>query len=827
LVEHAGAFLAELRYSLRRLWSNPLFVIIATVSVTLGVGAVLSTFSLINLVFLRSITASSPEQLAEIGYTDSKDWRDKFSYNTFVSFGLAQNGLSSLFAFADLGALTSTHDTTTETISGMAASHEMFATLGIQPILGRAPLPSEDSSFGPNVVLISHDYWIRSFGANHNICGSVITLNTRSFVVIGVLPRGFRGMSLGERPDVVVSVSSLAALFDSSERLRGQGPFIFRLVGRRQSGVSDPQVATKLGPLFRESLESDITKFPPSLQTDLRLYFRNTRFGVRSAMKGGASPLRKELLIPLVILGSLVAMLLAAVCGNLSILFLIRAESRKSEATLRLALGCPRLYLLLPWLVESVTVAFVGMILGCFLAWRAAPVLLVGLADISIARTIDFNSLREFAGPGLALTLVCAILAILPCLVRVLSLTADSATKGLGRAAKSPTFGVILLSSQVVVSVLLSTSAVLFVESLLNLQRVHSGYDENNHLLFSIDPQLSGYKGGRLMTFYDDVERRLNAIPGVRSATGFRYSPGHHHGATYLDLLDGSVIQTADREVGQNLVGSGFARTLGMTLLEGRDIGSQDAANGPLVVVINEAFARKYFGRHSPIGQRISFIWTKGKYYEIVGVVGDARDAGLHQPITPMAYLAYRQNPSNPGPLTFVIRTDIMPRSIIPSARQELARTDPTVAITDLQTLHDSLQEPLFKDRVLAFTAVMLAVLATGLVSLGIFALLSNIITNRTREIGIQIALGASSSDVVRSVSKGILLATATGTIVGAGASFLISKYLRATLFGLQGYPMIGAALLSTAVLLVVAGSSFFPLIRAIRIDPATALRYE
>jgi putative ABC transport system permease protein len=192
-----------------------------------------------------------------------------------------------------------------------------------------------------------------------------------------------------------------------------------------------------------------------------------------------------------------------------------------------------------------------------------------------------------------------------------------------------------------------------------------------------------------------------------------------------------------------------------------------------------------------------------------------------------MVYLAYKQNPSNLGPLTFVVRTDINPRSIIRSARRELASADPTVALSDPQTLHDSLQEPLFKDSVLAFTAVMLAVLAIGLVSLVIFALLSNIITNRTREIGIQIALGASSSDVVRGISKGILLATAIGILVGAGASFLILRYLSATLFGLQGYDMIGASLLSTAVLLVVAASSSFPLIKAIRMDPGIALRYE
>ncbi len=844
----------DLRFALRRLARSPGFTLAAVLSLALAIGANSAVFGLVDRVLLTRLPVRDPDGLVLLGWVGEGNpavrnlmgWFEgtpqgyrstSFSVPAFRALRDHNHTLSSLFAFSEDPRLDVVVDGRGELASGQVVSGGYFAGLGVGARLGRVLTSEDDRPGAVPVVVLSHEYWQRRFGADARVVGRRVFLDTHPFTVVGVTPPGFAGsLQVDSAPDLFLTLAADAAVSPGAAGLDSPGDWWLQLMGRVAPGVSREVARAELDTILgrviadaaarRSGAETaaglDSPGEPPPPLPHL----------VLSSGARGLQQVRHTLVEPLAVAQSVCLGLLAIACVNLANLLLARAGARRREVAIYLSLGAGRRRLVRQLLTEAAVLAAAGGALGLVLARAGGGALAAVLASQAGSgrlpapafdgRVVAFTAALTL-GAGLVFGLVPALRATRADLSSALG---EGSAGGGGRHRQR--LGRTLLGVQVALSVALLAVTGMFGATLRNLEQVDLGFQPRGVAVFRIDPSLSGYRGARLAELYGRLLEGLRALPGVRSAALTQVPPLSGVG-WYAKAGVASPREGEPERVGAYVSPSDpdLLKTLGIPVVLGRGLGPADGPDAPRVAVVSEALARKAFGAASPLGRRL--VLHGDTPFEIVGVAGDARIRSLREEPAPALYLPYTQSLDVMDSATFLVRSDGDPTTVLAAARRLVHRTDPGLALFDARSLADQVARGLSRERQLSRLAELSSFLALVLASLGVYGLLSYAVAGRRREIGIRMALGADRARVVRLVLRE-LLRVAAGALVGVALAVAAGRGLEGLLYGLApGSPQAVVALATAvAVMMVVAvAAAWVPARRAARLDPAEVLRAE
>ena len=842
--------ISDLRYSLRTLAKNPAFTTVTVLTLALGIGVNTAIFSLINVVMLKSLPVRQPEQLvlfqwAVKGFpvmipTLRGSWNmdnsgrtvsTSFTYLAFEEARANNQVLAGICAFADAGRLNLVDGGQPGLAVADLVSGEYFSTLGVQPILGRPLTLQDDRTEAPRALVISHGYWMRRFGGDVAAVGRNVTLNDVPFTIVGVAPAEFFGVQPGRAVDLWLPLHSEKQVLPDSDW--GRTSWYLLVMGRLKPGISQSEALANLQVIFRQSVLEGARALPK----DAEIPYLELPPGSK-----GLDFLRSEFSHPLFILMTVVGLVLLIACANVANLLLERATSRRREIAVRLALGAGRGRLIKQLLTESAVLTIAGGVTGLVLAYWASNLLVVmmssGRDPIALHVRPDAYVLAFTA----SLSVLTAILVgLAPALQGTRLDLAPALKAGRSGATSAPrrfvglrlSLAKGLVVTQVAVSLVLLVGAGLFVRTLVKLENENIGFNRSNLVLFGIDPTQQGYKGERLARFYEELQGRLKAVPGVRSVSLSMHPLLKGEVSIWGLKLDGYTppprpggVKDNSIDVHVNKVGPDFFSTMGIPVLLGRAIGAEDSATSPMVALVNQAFVGKYLDGQSPVGHRAGWDGERDKM-EIVGVVKDTRYGQLRRDPPPTVYVPYTQYPNYLGAMHFEVRTAGDPRNWLASIVDVVRGLDKQVPVFDAKTQTEEIDEAVFRERIFAQLTSLFGVLAALLACLGLYGLMSYSVAGRRNEIGIRMALGARRAGILRWVlveALGlVLLGLALGVPVALGATRLISSQL----YGLRpndALTLVLATLLLAAVALL---AGYIPARRATKVDPVVALRYE
>ena len=818
--------ITDLRYGLRMLAKSPAFTAVAVLSLALGIGANTAIFSLVNVVLLKPIPVHEPERLVSVFMLDQrnegnlplshlnyKDLRDQNQVFTDMA----------AFTFAQMNWSTGNDS---EQIPAQVVSGNYFSVLGASPAWGRAFVPEEDQKPTP-VVVVSHGFWERSLGSDPAILGKTLTLNRRPFTVVGVAPKGFSGTLLGGGPSVWVPMSMHDVAqpnFTWYEQRRGL--FLFA-VGRLSPGLSVEQASANLRTIFAQ----------------LEQAFPNDNKG-RSA---GAVPLLEARLNPQgqagapvvrmsITLMFVVGIVLLIACANIANLLLARANKRKKEIAVRLALGADRRRLVRQLLTESTLLSVLGATLGLVLAYWVLG-LLVG-TDLPLpfpvednlsldGRVLSFTAALAVA-TGLLFGLAPAVQASKPDVIPVLK--NESVPSGARRTGLAAVLNLrqSLVVLQIALSLISLVTAGLFVRSLRHSRQIDTGFQTSNVLVMNFNLGRDGYTPERGQLFYQQVVERTSSLPGVRRVSVAQNAP-LGGGVLRSVFPEGADSTTRDRILVQvNSVSPGYLDTLGIALQRGRDFTDVDAADAPKVVIINETMARRFWPGEDALGKRFKFFGDED-FTTVIGIANDAKYNAVAEDPTPFIYQPLRQNYTPAATLHIRAAADAAP--LVSAVRREVQQLDPGLSVFNIRTLEDQVAESLAPLRINVILLTTFGGLALLLASIGLYGVASYSVAQRRREIGLRMALGAQPGSVLRLVLARGLLLVAIG--LAAGLAIVLPVTLAKPDLLAELLPNVSArdpltfgatsALLAFVALIV----SYIPAWRATRIDPVIALRTE
>jgi predicted permease len=808
--------LQDVRFGFRILLKSPAFTLVAALSLALGIGANTAVFSIINASLLKPLPVEEPARLVSVFTTDvGRPGNLPTSHLNYIDYRDQNQVFSGLLAYTFAG-LSLNRGETTEPIFGHVVSGNYFDVLGVKAALGRTFLPDEDKTPGTHpVVVLSHGLWQRSFGGDPNLVGKTISLNRHEFTVVGITPEGFTGTEIGPGPDLWVPMmmhDQVQPGFDWYDTRRG---LFLGLIGRLNTGVSVEQAqaslkifSAQLASTYPRDNEGRGAQVVPLLQA-------------RIDPDGSG-----QLLLHSGVMVGVVALVLLIACANIANLLLARASARRKEIAMRLALGAGRARLIRQLLTESLVLSLVGGLLGFLVAfWAKGLLQSVGPFDAgptSVAtlnfRVLGFTLLISLLS-GVVFGLAPALQASKPDLV----LTLKGETPAMARRA----FGFNLRKALVVIQVALSLvaliSAGLFVRSLRNAQAVNPGFITSNILLAGFNLGREGMARPQVINFERQLVERAGALPGVKSVTiaGNRPFGG---GILRSVFLEGQAPSARGVLVQINPVGLRFFETLGIPLLKGRDFSERDGENAPQVVIVNETMARRFWPDQEAIGKRFKFFGEEF-YREVVGVARDARYNTLTEANAPFIYLPLLQNYADVG--TLHVRTAGDPAKISAAVRSVARGLAANVPLLNVQTLSDLIDQSLDGQRSQTRLLAFFSLLALLLSSIGIYGVMSYSVAQRTREIGIRMALGARSRNVLSLVIVQGMTLVLGGVALGLIAAFAVTRLIGSLLFGVTASDPATFVVTSLLLLGVAALASYLPARRATKVDPLVALRYE
>ena len=833
----------DIRYGLRMLGKNPGFTAIAVATLALGIGANTAIFSLLNAIMLQSIPVRNPQELVVLRWsahahpqnagsssfgdcqwtrwTSSSSGSCSFPYPMFKEIRNQDEGFSNVAAFAGPAQVDLSGNGTATVVHAELVSGDYFQTLGVTAALGRTIQPDDEREGSEAVVVLSHAYWESGFGGAADAVGKVIKLNGVPFTIVGIADPGFTRLTPGRGYDMWVPLSQFGSLRlqwgNSSTDAKN---WWLVVMGRLRPGVTQQQAQSAVSLLFRNQLIADKT-FKAEDQPEVAL------IPAQKALSG----IRGRFEQPLLILMAAVAILLLISCANVAGLLLSRAATREKEVAVRLALGAGRSRLIRQLLTESVMLSCMGAALGVLLAYWGAAALTTFIFGNSYSSfgAVDTSPDATVLGITMAVAVLTGVLfGLAPALrgtrIDVGPVLKENAGSLSGASFGGRRFGLgsALVVAQVALCLIVLAGAGLVVRSLANLKNINPGFDTRNVLEFAIDPSLTGYyQKDRIEPLYRELQTRLSSLPGVQSVS---YSSG--------TLLDGG-LWTEDLKVeGQTnkgtvesqmlAVGSDFFHTMKIPLLTGRTLSAADMGATQSVAVVNRAFVETFLDKRQPLGLHFGGDDPKSRQYEIVGVVGDTKYAGLRDEIKPTAYIPLRE-----GEAHFAIRTAMNTQALVPIVRKVVSELDNNLPVYDVKTQTERIERLLFNERLLARLASLFGLLALVLACLGLYGLLAYEVARRTREIGIRAALGAQSRDVLRLVGGQGLLLIALGFVLGVVAAVGVTSSLSSFLYGVK--PTDPATFLAVGALLLLVGltACYIPARRATQVDPMVALRYE
>ncbi|HUI55996.1 MAG TPA: ABC transporter permease [Bryobacteraceae bacterium] len=836
------SLLQDLRFTIRTVLKSPGFLLVAVLSLALGIGANTAIFSLINAVMLRLLPVPHPEQLvlltdpAEAGIaveTTEHGVRSILSYPEFdqlrahnqVFSGLfaAQSQVESLDMFLERDGREQSTKAQTQLVSG-----EFFGVLGLTPALGRVFTPAEDQTRGANpVAVLSYGFWQREFAGDAAALSRTFRLGHGTFQVIGVAPRDFRGIVVGADTDLWIPISMQAQVLPGRDYLTPRDTLWLQVMGRLVPGMPIKRAEAGINVTFQQVLhEWAVTSTPEQRRGmfDQQIQFRN---GAK-----GMSELRGEFSDPLVLLMAMAGLVLLIACANIANLLLARANGRQREIGVRLALGANRFRLVRHLLTESLLVATLGGILGSWVAVWGRDLLVAAVSGgPGLERAVAQSDLRVLlftAGATLATALLFGLLPSLRATRVDIQCTLGSGTRGTVGGRGRVKTGRILVVAQVAISLVLLIGATLFLRSLRNLVTQKLGFLPERILMIRVDPMGGGYYGASSANLLQQLRQKLRSIPGVQGVTLSNYGLFDGDSGDPISLDGSPVHDRHDLRSRWTLIGPDYFRTLGVPLLRGREVDSGDAARRAQVCVVNESFARFFFPNSDPLGHHVTDEYpTTRETYEIVGVVADAKEHHPAERSRPRFYANVFHPIGTVESVTFLLRAAAQSSDIALGARQAIEQADRGLPILQIQSATQQISRTLVTNRLTAELSAFFGGLALLLAAVGLYGVMSYAMARRTSEIGVRMALGATHTGVLRMVLRETLWLVGAGVAIGLPCALASGHWIAGSLFGLK--PADGPTILLALAILfaTTAAAGYIPARRAARIDPMTALRQE
>lgn len=816
--------LADLRYAWRTLLRTPGFVAVAVISLAMGIGANTTIFSIVNGLLFRPLPVPRPHEVVGVFTSDySGPAFGASAYADYLDIAAQSKMLSGLAAHA-LQPVSFSAEGTTERLVAELVSANYFDVLEVRPVLGRGFLPEEGDVLRPSaVVVLSDAVWRSRFGSSPGILGRMITISGRPMTVVGVMPPGYQGILRGLRLDIWVP-APMQTVLDPAADQWSRGNRSFLLTGRLRPGIEAAAAQTEMS-LLAERLHRE----HPQQWTDVRGAGRRLTLLTESRIRIAPPDARGPAVAGSVLLMVVVGLVLLVACANLAGLLLARAAARRREIAIRLALGATRGRLIRQFLTESLLVTFIGGGLGLLLtAWMTQilqrfqpptgfPVRLELPVD---ARVIGF-AVGISLLTGVLLGLVPSLQASRPALVPALKEESGGCKPVRTRLREA------FIVGQVALSFLLLTAAGLFLRSLGRANAVDPGFGARHGAMASVDLSLHGYSEERGRQLQDAALTRLRAIPGIEAAAWTTSVPL----ALGSSSRRGISIRGYTREPGEDLefpeasVSAGYFETMQVDIVRGRALNEQDRAGAPGVVVVSEAFARRFWPGADPLGKEISARGPDGPFLTVVGVARDGKYQSMADEPTPFVYFPLAQG-YRPV-VTLLARTSQDPGAAVRAVRSSLLASDPDLAIFNAQTLGEHLALTLLPQRVAAIVLGSFGGVALLLAAMGIYGIVAFSVSQRTREIGVRVALGAARRDVIRLMVRSGMRPVAIGVGLGLVTALAFTRLLRSFLTGVSPTDPATFAAVVLAFLGVALWAALVPARRAARIDPLTALRSE
>jgi predicted permease len=874
------SLLQDLRFGFRMLRKSPGFTAVVVLTLALGIGANTAIFSLIDAVLLSSLPVRNPEQLVLLqwhahrsprydqysSFSDcqsggnGKDnaWGCSFSSPMFDAIRAQASVFDGVLAFAGPTNLNLSENGPASVVNAEVVSGNFFDVLGVRAEVGRTIEPADDALDAPTVVVLSHPYWQAAFGGSPLAVGHTIRLNGVPFTIVGVAQAGFTTLSPGKTQDLWLARSLFPRVGSDKgwSRIAEPANAWLTIVARLKAGTPPPQAQAAVSLIFRNEL-LDGSKPLLDAKEDPSVTILPAQVGLVGR--------RDEFQSALFVLMLAVGLILLITCANIAGLLLSRATARSREMAVRYALGAARERIARQLLTESVLLSVVGGLLGVLVAYWGVHLIVALLASGS-SSPFPFK-----VAPDLRVLIFTASVSIVAGIVFGIAPALRSTRVDLTPALKDRSgqaahwrltrvhlfsMGDALVVAQVSLAVVVLAGAGLFVRTLRNLEGLNPGFDFRNVLLFAVDPPLSGYDSAQTQRLYPDLRAQIAALPGVTSV-------GYSQDALLTEGLGTGTItiegdpDNLEREVDILPTGPGFFETLRIQVLSGRVFNSSDfvevqptqspglssrqnvlglppSGSVPVPVVINHAFLQRYLSTRSPLGVHLkkgnsdssSGDLTRGKpksrTWEIVGVVADAKYSSLRREIRPTVY-----HPIRDGGAYFELRTAVTPAALIPEVRSIVARTDSDLPLFHISTESEEIYRELYQERLIARLSSFFGLLALLLACLGVYGLLSYEVTERTREIGIRMALGAPPRRLLRFVvGQGVALSM-MGMVIGLVTALGVTRYFRSLLYGVQPTDPLTLVTVSALLVLVTLAASYVPARRATKVDPMVALRYE
>src|SRR5262245_6751399 len=718
----------------------------------------------------------------------------------------------------------------TESTEGLLVSGGYFPALGVKAAVGRLLTPDDDKAIGEShVVVLSHGYWQRHFAADASIVGQSIVVNGQTMAVVGVAERVFDGTTLGSRPSIFapMTMRGFSTPFKGFDNRRSYWAYVF---ARLKPGVSIEQAKTALDGPYHNIINDVEAPLQRGMSDQTMAKFKAKTLQMEPGGHG-QSDVSTEAKAPLTLLFGVTAFVLVIACANIANLLLARAASRAGEMAVRLSIGAGRWQLVRQLLGESCLLALFGGIGGIFVAkWTLDLMMAILPKDATdpISQQVDVTVML-FAGAlaigtGVLFGMFPALHSTRPDLV-----TALKGTAGQPSGARSASrFRNSLAVAQIALSMALLVAAGLFTKSLLNVSRVQLGLKADNVIMFAISPELNGYNVERTKQLFERVENTLGALPGVTGVTSGTVAllSGNNWGNN-VSVEGFQAGPDTDANSRFNMVGPGYFQTLGMTLISGREFTRGDAAGTPKVAIVNEAFAKKFNLGRDAVGKHMSNQGTGSKLdMEIVGLVQNAKYSEVKRETPPQFFVPWRQD-ANLGFATFYVRTASQPEPFMASLRKAIAEIDAQLPIENMRTLPQQIRDNVFLDRFISTLSTAFAVLATLLAAIGLYGVLAYTVSQRTREIGLRMALGAAPGNVRAMVLRQVGVMTIVGGIIGLAAAVGLGRLAESLLFQLKGWDPVVLAASAVLLTLVALGAGFIPAHRAAQVEPMRALRYE
>jgi putative ABC transport system permease protein len=813
-----NTLLQDIRFGVRMLLKSPSISIVATIALALGIGANTAIFSVVNAVLLRPLPFPDPDSLVALFETDTQRGiiSGSHSYPNFLDMR-AQNTVFENVASYHGSDYILTGRGEPARLQGEVVTANLFALLKVQPMLGRVFLPDEDKpSETGRVVILSHKLFQTRFNGDPSIVNQAITLEGKKFTVVGVMPPAFEFPVQNDPVDLWTTIAGDAS---GKEPITVQrGAHFLQVIGRLKPGVTE------------EKAQAELTAIAARLEQQYPDTNSRRSLRVESALKAVVGDIRPTLLI---LLGAVACVLLIA-CANVANLLLARATSRHKEMAIRTALGASRTRVIRQLLTESVLLSLVGGAVGLLLAvWWSDLLVALGKEDIprAIHVGIDWRVLGFTLGVSLLTGL---IFGLAPAFHSSRTELVESLKEG-ARGTSSGTFANVVRKLLVVielgVAVLLLTGAALLIQSLWRLQKVNSGLHPENILTFNVTLPEVKYKSGDQSQFFINLKQRLESTPGVQSASSILPLPlsGERFGISFE--IEGRPMAKKDYPSADFFTtGVGYFKTMGIPIVKGRDFDDRDKHGSTPVIIITETFARQYFPNEDPIGKRIhpgisSYDNEESVMREIVGVVGDVRNRNLSTESKPAYYVPQTQVPFSQ--MVTVIKTIGEPRALISAATKEVGAMDQDVPLFSVKTMEEYLSTSVAAPRFSTTLLSIFAGVALVLTIVGLYGVMSYSVAQRTNEIGIRMALGAQSRDVLLMIVKQGSVLILLGLGIGLAGAYALTRVISSLLFGVTAKDPFTFAAVSVLLAMVALLACYIPALRATKVDPMNALRCE